>query len=482
MTKFEKLGLSKEVADILKKQGIKDPTEIQEKTIPLLLDGKDIIGGSATGSGKTLAFASPIIENLVPRKFVQALILTPTRELAEQVTESIKDFSKNKKLNILAVYGGVNIERQIRQLAITDVLVGTPGRILDHLGRGTLRLGGVKILVLDEVDRMFDMGFSRDVERIISECPKKRQTMMFSATISPDIDHLAKKYTIHPIEIAVESHIDPSKLKQVYYDVSTSEKFSLLVHLLKKEGSDFVLVFCSTRRNVDFVADNLIRNGIKAKAIHGGLDQKKRLRVLGEFKKKGTGVLVCTDVAARGLDIDAVSHVYNYDLPGDVKDYIHRIGRTARAGKNGIAINIVASRDYEKFGEIMSSDFLTITPEKIPSFERVMIKLDNKERSRGNFRGNSSRGNSRGSSRDNGRYNSRGNSSGRSSRGTTASPRGGYSRGGSSSSYSRDRPPRRESNTGSRSSPRRTSIRPGSRSDNPRRSNRDSQYNRKPRK
>ena len=167
MTKFEKLGLSKEVADILKKQGIKDPTEIQEKTIPLLLDGKDIIGGSATGSGKTLAFASPIIENLVPRKFVQALILTPTRELAEQVTESIKDFSKNKKLNILAVYGGVNIERQIRQLAITDVLVGTPGRILDHLGRGTLRLGGVKILVLDEVDRMFDMGFSRDVERII---------------------------------------------------------------------------------------------------------------------------------------------------------------------------------------------------------------------------------------------------------------------------------------------------------------------------
>ncbi|MEK0337605.1 MAG: DEAD/DEAH box helicase, partial [Nitrosopumilus sp.] len=328
MEKFTELGLSTELTDVLRQFGFKEPSEIQEKAIPLALAGRDIIGGSATGSGKTLAFASPILENLKPNKEIQALILTPTRELAEQVATSINNFGKNKRLNVLAVYGGVRIESQIRKLPTTDVLVGTPGRILDHINRRTLNLKNIKILVLDEVDRMFDMGFQRDVEKIISYCPKKRQTMMFSATISADIDYLSKKYTKNPVEISVKSYVDASKLTQVYYDVPDNKKFSLLVHLLRQEESNFVLVFCSTRRNVEFVTDNLIRTGIKAKAIHGGLVQKKRLRVLEEFKQKGTGVLVCTDVAARGLDIKDVSHVYNYDIPNDTKDYIHRIGRT----------------------------------------------------------------------------------------------------------------------------------------------------------
>jgi len=376
MEKFTKLGLSKELTGVLKYSGFKEPTEIQEKAIPIALAGKDIIGGSATGSGKTLVFASVIIENLKLNREIQALILTPTRELAEQVAASIRNFGKNKKLNVLAVYGGVKIEPQMRKLSTADVLVGTPGRILDHIKRRTLRLDKIKILVLDEVDRMFDMGFSRDVERIINECPKERQTMMFSATITQDIDYLSKKYTKNPAEISVNSYVDPSKLKQVYYDVPNNKKFSLLAHLLKQEESNFVLVFCSTRRNVDFVTDNLIRTGVKAKAIHGGLHQKKRLRVLDEFKKKGMGVLVCTDVAARGLDIKGISHVYNYDIPSESKDYIHRIGRTARAGKEGKAIIILASRDYEKFDNLMQSKEIKITSRELPKLEIVRIRID----------------------------------------------------------------------------------------------------------
>jgi len=376
MEKFTKLGLSKELTDVLKQSGFTEPSEIQEKAIPTVLAGKDLIGGSATGSGKTLVFASAIIENLKPNPGIQALVLTPTRELAEQVATSIRNFGKNKNLNVLAVYGGVNIEPQMRKLSTTDILVGTPGRILDHINRRTLRLKGVKFLVLDEVDRMFDMGFRKDVEKIIKECPKKRQTMMFSATISQEIDYLSKKYTENPVEVSVNSYVDPSKLKQVYYDVPDNKKFSLLVALLKKEDADLVMVFCGTRRNVDFIANNLIRIGVHAKAIHGKIEQKKRIQVLNEFHKKGLGVLVCTDVAARGLDIKGVSHVYNYDIPPDLKDYIHRIGRTARAGEEGKAINILASRDYEKFGTLMQSSEIKITPEKLPELKIVRIQID----------------------------------------------------------------------------------------------------------
>ena len=378
MEKFTKLGLSKELTDVLKQFGFKEPSEIQEKAIPIALARRDIIGGSATGSGKTLVFASAIIENLKPNHWIQALILTPTRELAEQIATSIRNFGKNKKLNVLAIYGGVKIEPQMRKLSTTDILVGTPGRIIDHINRRSLRLNNIKFLVIDEVDRMFDMGFSKDVERIINECPKKRQTMMFSATISQGIDYLSKKHTKNPAKISLKSYVDPSKLKQVYYDVPNNKKFSLLVSLLKKESADLVMVFCNTRRNVDFIADNLIRNGVHARAIHGKIEQKKRIRVLDEFHKKGLGVLVCTDVAARGLDIKGVSHVYNYDVPSDLKDYIHRIGRTARAGKEGKAIIILTSRDYEKFGTLMQSKEIKITPRELPKLEIVRIKMDSR--------------------------------------------------------------------------------------------------------
>lgn len=385
MKTFRELGLSEQVVKVLEQAGFKEPSEIQEKTIPLALQGKDIIGGSATGSGKTLAFASPIIENLKSNGNVQALILTPTRELAEQVTKSIRWFASNKKLEVLPIYGGIGIEPQIKKIRFADIVVGTPGRILDHLNRRTLNLSKIKILVLDEVDRMFDMGFQRDVEKIIQQCPKERQTMLFSATISSDIDYLSKKHTQNAEVVSVKSYIDHSKLKQIFYDVSDREKFSLLVHLLKHENSNLVMVFCSTRRNTDFVARNLNKIQIEAKAIHGGLSQNQRTRVLKEFHGNSVGVLVCTDIAARGLDIKNISHVYNYDLPKTSADYIHRIGRTARAGENGIAISILASRDYDNFRNILRDKSLTIERTETPKFETIEVKSSFSKPQRNNY-------------------------------------------------------------------------------------------------
>lgn len=419
---FEKLGLSKELIGVLEKKGFKKPTEIQEKAIPLVLAGKDVIGGSATGSGKTLAFSASILENLQSGKGVQALILTPTRELAEQVSDSINSFSRNKNLKTIAVYGGVSINPQIKKIKNADVIVGTPGRLLDHLNRKTLDLRSVKFLVIDEVDRLFDMGFHEDVERIINKCPKDRQTMLFSATVSSDVWHLAKKYTKNPEEVSVKSYIDYDQLEQVYYDTPNNLKFSLLVYLLKEEESKLIMVFCSTRRNVDFVAENLKNLGINAQAIHGGLNQNKRSKVMEGFQGKGANVLVCTDVAARGLDIEGVSHVYNYDIPSSSKEYVHRIGRTARAGKYGKAINILSSRDYDNFGEIMQDDSLDIKREPLPELEIVSVRTDLVKR-----RG--SRRSSRGGRNQRGRSQSRGGRRGRN--------RGDRSRGNQKKSYGR---------------------------------------------
>src|SRR3989339_750324 len=352
MKTFKELGLSNDLLEIIEQEGFNEPSEIQEQAIPLALAKQDIIGGSSTGSGKTLAFASAIVQNINPNKNVQALVLTPTRELADQVASAIKKFSNNKRLRTYAIYGGVDINAQIRNIPQADIIVGTPGRILDHMKRRTLDLGNIKILVLDEVDRMLDMGFLKDVDRIITQCPTERQTMLFSATISSDLDYLAKQYT---------------------------------------------------------------RN---AQAIHGGLAQNKRTKILEEFHAKGTSILVCTDVAARGLDINSVSHIYNYDLPKDSKEYVHRIGRTARAGKEGKAINIVANRDYENFNKISEDKSLKIEHEETPEFKTIRIEMDTGRRDH-------SRGNDSGQRRSSGRNFSRGSNSGqrRDSRGNDSEQR-----------------------------------------------------------
>ncbi|MBT7705959.1 DEAD/DEAH box helicase [archaeon] len=450
MEEFKKLGLSQDILDAIESQNILVPTEIQEKAIPLALAGHDIVGGSATGSGKTLAFSAPIIQKLIPGRFPKAIILTPTRELAEQVADAFQSFTGTKKLRVVKVYGGVSINPQINDLRSCDVVVGTPGRMLDHLDRGTINLREVEFLVLDEADRMFDMGFHHDVEKIIGHCPQKRQTFLFSATINAEVGHLIDKYTVKPQKVSVKSYIDASQLKQVYYDVDQRQKFSFLVHLLRNETQKLVMVFCNTRAIVDFVEKNLRTYGIQARAIHGGLSQAQRSRVLGEFHDERVDVLVCTDVAARGLDIKGVSHVYNYDLPNMSEDYVHRIGRTARAGDDGIAISILSNRDYDNFRRVQMNENLEIERLMPPKFEELRVEIIRRGTGRDGRGGSSSRGQGRGregSSRGRFSRDSRGSSDSRSSGSRESGPgrRGRIHR-------SRDGDDSRQSSSGGRSS------------------------------
>lgn len=373
MAQFRNLGIAEPLWKAIKEENFEEPSEIQAKSIPLVLEGKDVIACAATGSGKTLAFGSGIIQYSEKGKGIQALVLTPTRELAEQVSLAMKKYSKYRPLSIISVYGGVSIGPQIRDLKTADVVIGTPGRILDHIQRRTIQLNRLRVLVLDEADRMLDMGFIHDVEKIIRQCPPYRQTLLFSATITGDISRLAQRYMKNPVEVSAESEVDPEKLEQVYYDVPDHIKFSLLVHLLKNETAGLVMVFCNTKGNTDFVADNLKHNGINAQAIHGGLTQDRRSSIMQQFHSKNVCVLVCTDVASRGLDIKGVSHVYNYDIPHESKAYIHRIGRTARAGAEGKAINILTQRDYDFFRKISRDRAVRAVREELPQVEHVKI-------------------------------------------------------------------------------------------------------------
>ena len=378
LSTFENFNLSEPLFKAIQKLGFTEPTEIQEKSIPYVVEGKDVLGESATGSGKTLAFGCAIVEYVEPGKGIQALVLTPTRELADQARLFLSKISHFKSLNVISVYGGVSISPQIHELRKADVVVATPGRFLDHVERNTVNTSRIKILVIDEADRMLDMGFINDVERIIKTCPKQRQTLLFTATFPDEVKRLANRYMTNPIEVSAKKHVDPNKLKQVYYDVSKKLKLSLLVHLLQHEISGLVMVFCNTRRTTDFVVKNLKSNKISAIAIHGGLSQNKRTKTLDMFDKAKTQVLVCTDVAARGLHIDNVSHVYNYDLPVSPKDYVHRIGRTARAGESGQVINLLCEYDHENYSRILREyrEF-SIKKEEMPEVKTVFaMKVD----------------------------------------------------------------------------------------------------------
>jgi len=394
--KFNELNLSDELLRSIEKLGLTIPTEIQEKSIPHILKGEDVIGESSTGSGKTLAFGCGILENVIPNKGLQALVLTPTRELAEQVKESLNQFSQNKRLKIISVYGGVAINPQIQSLKRSEVIVATPGRLLDHMKQRTVDLSKIKMLILDEADRMLDMGFIRHVEKIIQNCPKKRQTLFFSATISSEIHRLSNKYMNNPTKISAKKLVDPSKLKQVYYDAGKGLKIPLLVNLLKNEKTGLVMVFCNMRVTTDFVVKNLKINKVDAMAIHGGLTQNKRSKMMDLFNSAKVSVLVCTDVASRGLHIDNVSHVYNYEIPKDVKDYVHRIGRTARAGENGKVVNLLSEKDHDNFSKVLREyNSFNIEKINIPKLERVTISKKENFRPNGHFQRKGHNGNFR---------------------------------------------------------------------------------------
>ncbi len=351
-------------------QGYASPTQIQEKAIPLISSGQDVIGHSQTGSGKTAAFGLPILSELSHGKGIHALILTPTRELCMQVCEALNGFAKYMHLRIVPVFGGVGIGPQLSALRTADVVVATPGRLLDVIGQG-VRLNTVRYLVLDEADRMLDMGFVDDVEKIMRQTPRERQTIMFSATLSPRLRSLVNRYMRTPVSVQGKTYVDTSLLAERAYAVHAQDKLSLLVHCLRQETSGIALVFCATRRNCGKVAKSLRAQRIDATPIHGGLSQSKRIQTISNLHKRGIGVLVATDVASRGLHIDNISHVYNYDLPMTADDYVHRIGRTARAGAKGEAVTFVTTQDARDFQQISRILGRQIASAPLPAFEKV---------------------------------------------------------------------------------------------------------------
>ena len=345
---FSKLGLSPTTLDGVKAMGYVEPTPIQLRAIPLVLAGRDVIGSAQTGTGKTAAFALPILSKLGQHApGPRALILEPTRELAAQVETAIHDYARFTNLKTTVVYGGVGYGRQTDELrAGTDIVVATPGRLLDHLERGTLRLDKVQFLVLDEADRMLDMGFLPDVRRILDRCPRQRHTALFSATIPPQIETLIKWAMQNPQTIEIGARRTPAEtVKHVIYPVSDSQKSDLLLQLLERVNYNSVLVFCRTKHGADRIAGLLKRNNHAVAVLHSNRTQREREQALRGFRDGKFEALVATDIAARGLDIAEVSHVINYDVPQHPEDYIHRIGRTGRAEHSGDAFTIMTAED-----------------------------------------------------------------------------------------------------------------------------------------
>jgi len=376
---FSQLNIDKQICENLKENNITVPTEVQVKSIQAVIDGKDIICESATGSGKTIAFGAGLIQHIIDHPLDKALIITPTRELAEQIYGVLKYLGRKLKIRACSVYGGVGYEQQIKNMRDCAIIVATPGRLLDHLQQGNVVLTPVTAIVLDEADRMFDMGFLDDVRKIMSQAKNQKQTLCYSATYPLEITALIKKFIKNPVNIKGERQVDPKKLKQVYYNIKNNDKFALLTHLIKEhKGTN--MVFCNSKRMVDSVANNLRRQNVKAEAIHGGLTQFKRKQVLEDFHAQKIKTLVCTDIAARGLDIPHVTHVYNFDLPMETKSYVHRIGRTARAGKEGLAINILSSRDHEAFSNILRYEEVNVEVQDLPQFAKVAMEQGSQRR------------------------------------------------------------------------------------------------------
>ncbi len=346
--KFEELGLGEDLLKAVKRSGFEEATPIQEGTIALALEGKDVIGQAQTGTGKTAAFGLPMLEKIdIKKREIQGLVIAPTRELAIQTQEELYRLGRDKKIRVQVVYGGADIGRQIRSLKDNPhIIVGTPGRLLDHIGRRTVKLEHIETLVLDEADEMLNMGFLEDIEKIISKIPEQRQTLLFSATMPDSIKRIGVKFMKNPEHIKIKTkEMTASLIDQYYVRCKDFEKFDVMTRLLEVQTPELTIIFGRTKRRVDELAKGLEMRGYKAEGIHGDLSQQKRMSVLRSFKNGHLDILVATDVAARGLDISGVTHVYNYDIPQDPESYVHRIGRTGRAGKGGLSVTFVTPNE-----------------------------------------------------------------------------------------------------------------------------------------
>jgi ATP-dependent RNA helicase DeaD len=346
LTDFEQLNISSEIIDNLNSEGIEKPTKIQVKSIPKILEGKDILAESETGSGKTLAFSLPIIENIESENRVEALILSPTRELAKQINEEIQMASN---LETVTIYGGVDYKPQIEGAKKASIVVGTPGRTLDLLEKGKIDVTGLEYFVLDEADRMLDMGFQDELESIISFLPEKRQNLLFGATIPSGLKKMCDKYSIDPEIIRVTESEHTKNLEDKYINAKSHNKVSTLYTLLKERERDLSIVFCRTKNTTRWLADKLRKNGIDAQELNGDMNQNQREDVMERFEKGEIKVVVATDVAARGLDIENITHVFNYNVPDKPDTYTHRIGRAGRQGREGEAITILEPDEHQKF-------------------------------------------------------------------------------------------------------------------------------------
>ncbi|PDW04804.1 DEAD/DEAH box helicase [Candidatus Viridilinea mediisalina] len=376
MTIFSELGLSEPILIALRDLGYDEPTPIQAQAIPVMLAGHDVIAHAQTGTGKTAAFALPILSRLKPEHVPQALVLAPTRELAMQVAEAMFRYGKHASTRVTPVYGGQPIERQLRSLARgVQVVVGTPGRVMDHMRRGTLVLDHISMVILDEADEMLDMGFAEDIEYILQQTPNERQTALFSATMPAAVLDLAMRYTREAKRISVVSEqLTAPRTRQVYYEVTPREKLDALCRVLDVETPGSAMIFCRTRADADRLGESLQGRGYMAEVIHGDLSQPMRERVMKRFREGQAELLVATDVAARGLDIPDVTHVINYDVPGDPESYVHRIGRTGRAGRTGLAISLITPRERRQIQIIERTTRSRIQRLKLPSLADVAAR------------------------------------------------------------------------------------------------------------
>jgi len=382
MTKhaFAELGLSPALVTALSAKGYTQPTPIQAAVIPLLLKGQgDIFGQAQTGTGKTAAFALPLIERIVPNGKPQAIVLTPTRELALQVAKEIESLRGDKKLIVAPVYGGQGMREQLRALkGAVDIVVGTPGRVIDHLERKTLNLNQTRFLVLDEADEMLNMGFSEDVEKILVQTPANRQLLLFSATLPKSLERMVQRYAKDPQYVRIKAHIGTEGLtEQWYVDVKEPEKISVLTKLIDAAVDFYGVIFCRTKLEVDSVSAALNKSGYASAGIHGDFKQSERERILHAFRKRHLMILVATDVAARGLDVKELTHVINFSLPNTPESYVHRVGRTGRAGLRGTAITLVSRREFRNLNFIQRITRADIKKMDVPSIKAIRrIQLD----------------------------------------------------------------------------------------------------------
>lgn len=375
MSEFKKLGLGEKVLKVLLKKGYENPTPIQKLTIPKLLEGnKDIIGQAQTGTGKTAAFALPIIEKILPENYIQALILTPTRELALQVAEEINSLTITKKMKVIPVYGGQSIDIQKKLIkGGVDIVVGTPGRIIDLIERKLLKINSLKFFILDEADEMLNMGFIEDIEKIMSYTNEEKRTLFFSATMPREIMDIAKAHMKEYEILAVKSRELTTELtEQIYFEVSEKDKFEALCRIIDLALEFYGIIFCRTKTDANEIAGRLNDRGYDAEALHGDIGQNYRELTLKRFRNKKINILVATDVAARGIDINNLTHVINYSIPQEAESYVHRIGRTGRAGKEGTAITFITPQEYRRLLQIQRVVKKEIRKEKLPDIKDII--------------------------------------------------------------------------------------------------------------